>query len=72
LFGKKEPVEFTAKGIEIQGPICNRKDFWEGKAQLNTAAMTFLNLDFLNREVQTLTCDHCGYVLWFDGTLDKP
>lgn len=33
---------------------------------LNTSMATLFNLDWANKEVQTLTCARCGNVLWFD------
>lgn len=44
---------------------CGRDRFVEGRAQLNSAGMTFLNLDWANRSAATLTCTHCGRIEWF-------
>jgi uncharacterized protein YbaR (Trm112 family) len=67
---QKLAVGFNVKGIDVQCPICHGTLFWEGRAQLNTAGMAFFNLEFLNKEIQILTCDHCNHVLWFDDTRD--
>ena len=50
-------------------PHCGGKDFDHGTAQLNTAGMTFLNLDWANRSAHTLTCVNCSRIEWF---LQKP
>ena len=39
--------------------------FWKGEAQLNTAGLTFLDLDFLNRSATVLRCVDCGHLEWF-------
>lgn len=44
---------------------CSHDRFVEGRAQLNTAGMTFLNLDWANRAAATLTCTACGRIEWF-------
>lgn len=48
---------------------CGGDRFLEGEAQLNTAGMTFLNLDWTNQSATTLTCMECGRLEWF---LHKP
>ncbi|MBX3173970.1 MAG: hypothetical protein KF709_06125 [Gemmatimonadaceae bacterium] len=44
---------------------CGGEHFVEGRAQLNTAGMSFLNLDWANRSAATLACVGCGRVEWF-------
>ena len=44
---------------------CAHDHFVEGRAQLNTAGMTFLNLDWANRSAATLACTRCGHIEWF-------
>ncbi|UOF90022.1 hypothetical protein LSG31_19480 [Fodinisporobacter ferrooxydans] len=66
LSKKNEAHEYTIKGISISCPICKHDKFWEGKAQLNTAAATFFDFDWLNKQVLTLSCDQCSHILWFD------
>jgi len=44
---------------------CAHDRFIEGRAQLNTAGMTFLNLDWANRDAATLACTRCGRIEWF-------
>jgi len=46
-------------------PHCKNDQFDEGSALLNTAGMTFLNLDWANRSASILACKRCGQVLWF-------
>jgi len=44
---------------------CASDRFVEGRAQLNIAGLTFLNLDWANRSAATLTCTSCGRIEWF-------
>lgn len=56
---------FTVAGKRVVCPHCSGDHFIEGRAQLNTAGMTFLNLDWANRSAATLTCTSCGRIEWF-------
>jgi len=44
---------------------CSGEQFVEGRAQLNSAGLTFLNLDWANRSAATLACTACGRIEWF-------
>ena len=44
---------------------CAGDRFVEGRAQLNTAGLSFMNLDWANRTAATLTCTSCGRIEWF-------
>ncbi|QSO51756.1 hypothetical protein JZ785_23665 [Alicyclobacillus curvatus] len=61
-----EAIAYRIKDNPVVCPICQHDKFWIGRAQLNTSTATFFGFDWLNKEVDTLTCDGCGYVLWFD------
>ena len=56
---------YTVAGKDVTCPHCSRDRFVEGRAQLNTAGMTFFNLDWANRSAATLTCTSCGRIEWF-------
>ncbi|RKD26042.1 hypothetical protein BEP19_02140 [Ammoniphilus oxalaticus] len=59
------PGVYQVNGIDVQCVHCKHNRFERGRAQLNTAAATFFNLDFANRSAEILICDQCGYVHWF-------
>ncbi len=59
------PNGYELEGRRIVCPHCGHDQFAEGRAQLNTAGMTFLNLDWLNRSATTLACAECGRIEWF-------
>jgi predicted nucleic-acid-binding Zn-ribbon protein len=56
---------FEVAGRPVRCPHCGGERFIEGRAQLNTAGLTFLNLDWANRSAATLACVGCGRVEWF-------
>jgi predicted nucleic-acid-binding Zn-ribbon protein len=63
------PQRYELAGKLVVCPHCGHDRFAEGKAQLNTAGMSFLNLDWANRTATTLVCGQCGRIEWF---LQKP
>jgi predicted nucleic-acid-binding Zn-ribbon protein len=58
---------FVVAEKTVQCQHCGADRFVEGRAQLNTAGMTFFNLDWANRTAATLTCVRCGRIEWFLG-----
>ena len=65
------PSRYSAGGIEIVCPHCKNIEFKEGVAQLNTAGMSFMNLDWLNKSATTLICSRCGLIQWFYGDPER-
>lgn len=59
------PGLYAADDKAISCPHCGRDEFAEGSAQMNTAGMTFFNLDWANKSATTLACTRCGRVQWF-------
>jgi len=59
------PSEYSAGGKKIVCAQCGGTVFAEGAAQLNTAGMTFLNLDWANKSATTLACTNCGLIQWY-------
>lgn len=60
-----EGERYTVADIPVTCAHCKHDHFVEGRAQLNTAGMTFFNLDWANRSAATLTCTACGRMEWF-------
>jgi len=46
-------------------PICGADRFTQGRSLLNTRGLTFLRLDWANREADNYICASCGHILWF-------
>ena len=44
---------------------CGAGEFDRREGQLNTSAMTFLDLDWANTSAAVLTCRSCGFMHWF-------
>jgi hypothetical protein len=62
------PARYMTAGTEVSCPQCHGILFLEGKAQLNTAAMSLANLDWANKSATTLICSQCSFISWyFDG-----
>lgn len=52
-------------GHPLKCPHCGGVNFTHDRAQLNTAGMTFLKLDWLNKSADTFICNDCGRIEWF-------
>lgn len=65
------PGRFVAGGIPVACTHCRGEEFEQREAQLNTAGMTFLNLDWMNRTGTALICTRCGLIQWFGKTPDR-
>ena len=59
------PGRFSAGGRAITCTHCTETEFVKREAQLNTAGMTFLDLDWMNRSGTALVCTNCGLIQWF-------
>jgi predicted nucleic-acid-binding Zn-ribbon protein len=57
--------QFAVADVQAKCPHCGGVEFDEGYAMLNTAGLTFLGLDWANREANLLICTNCGRVEWF-------
>ncbi len=56
---------YTVADRPVKCQHCAQDRFVEGRAQLNSAGMTFMNLDWANRSAAILTCTACGRIEWF-------
>jgi len=62
---------FTAAGKLIACPHCAGEIFELRSAVVNTRALTFLRLDWLNRGASVLVCEACGLFTWFRSAPDR-
>ncbi len=60
-----EHTSFEVNGITVTCPHCSGVSFTKSKAQLNTAGMSLMNLDWANRSATVLICDACSKIEWF-------
>lgn len=62
---------FEVAGIELTCSHCGGTRFTKDEAQLNTAIMSLLNLDWLNETADIYTCEACGHIEWFADKHDE-
>lgn len=62
---------YEVAGREVTCSHCGGSDFDESEAQLNTAGLTFFNLDWANRTAAVLVCRQCGHLEWFLGDVER-
>ena len=67
--GAPGPDKYRVEGKEVICPHCSNQVFAEGSAQLHTAGMTFIGLEWLQPSAYTLLCSKCGRIEWF---MQKP
>ncbi|MEC0370619.1 hypothetical protein [Paenibacillus chibensis] len=65
------PGPYQVNGIQVICVHCRHDQFDHGFAQLNTALLSFLNLDFANRSANILICHRCGYIHWFNKDIKR-
>lgn len=56
---------YEIKGRPVTCSHCGEHEFEQGDAQLNTAGLTFLGLDWANRSACIFICKNCGHIEWF-------
>jgi len=58
-------MRYKVSGAELVCSHCNYSGFECSSVQLNTALMTFLDLDWLNKSATVFGCQNCGKLAWF-------
>lgn len=58
---------YSVAGRLVRCGHCGGESFDEGAAQLHTRWLTFLDLEWLNKDATVLVCRGCGHVEWFVG-----
>ena len=57
--------EYAESGRRVVCSHCGSTTFEKSDAQLNTAGLTFLGLDWANRSATVYACANCGHLEWF-------
>jgi hypothetical protein len=67
LFSKepKKPENILIKGNLLKCRICDNSTFYTRQAQLNTAGLSFLDLDWANKSATCYVCSKCTHIEWF-------
>lgn len=63
--------EYLVQAKKAKCIHCGGEQFECGEALLNTAAMSFLNLDWANKSASILICKRCSYIMWFASAPQK-
>ena len=61
----KNSAPIQIAGTDLHCQICQHDHFFERKGQLNTRALTFFRLDWINPAARCVICANCGYIHWF-------
>ena len=64
----EEPQQVNVKGQKLKCTVCGHDTFTPRKAQLNTRAASFMNIDWANKSAQCYTCSNCSHIEWFMET----
>ncbi|MBK7908304.1 MAG: DNA-binding protein [Gemmatimonadetes bacterium] len=67
--GSSGPRRYQVAGRALKCPMCGHDHFARGEAQLHSMGMTFVGLEWAQKEATTLACAQCSRVEWF---LDAP
>lgn len=62
---KTDPSKHVVVGNEMNCEICGHNLFFKRKGQINTAGLSFFELDWLNATANCVVCAQRGYVHWF-------
>lgn len=62
---KKRTIYAGEREIQLKCPICGCDKFYNRKTLLNTAAMTYLSMDWADGEATNYICRDCSYIIWF-------
>ncbi|TDB36805.1 MAG: DNA-binding protein [Actinobacteria bacterium] len=63
--GYEGDARYSVAGKGVVCSHCGGNEFDAGAALLNTRGMTFLNLDWANRNATLLICTNCSHIEWF-------
>jgi ribosomal protein S27E len=58
-------------GVALRCDHCDNDGFIWRRAQLNTALMTLLDMDWLNESAQVYVCVACGRLHWFSESINS-
>ena len=63
--GYEGSARYAVAGKHVACSHCGGEEFEAGAALLNTTGMTFLNIDWANRNATLLICKKCSHIEWF-------
>ena len=57
------PVEVD--GQKLKCLMCGHETFHKRRSHIDTALVTSMNPEWLDRQAYCLLCDRCGFIHWF-------
>lgn len=61
----KETHAFAVAGKAVKCGHCGGEQFVKSQAQLHSAGLTFMQLEWLGKSVHVLACGKCSHIEWF-------
>ncbi len=61
----EESSKRIINGKSLVCPVCGHDEFWKRKTLMNTPGLTFMGVEWANKQADNLICDSCGYIFWF-------
>ncbi|WEK55812.1 MAG: hypothetical protein P0Y55_07135 [Candidatus Cohnella colombiensis] len=58
-------MRYHAGGAVVSCPCCHNDTFDKDYRQLNTSGLSFLGLDWANKNATILVCQRCTHISWF-------
>jgi hypothetical protein len=65
------PDGYSIAGRSVRCPHCTNTTFARGRALLNSAGLTLVNLDWADPAATILICSECGHIEWFAQEPDR-
>ena len=65
IFDPEEPERVNVSTTPLECVVCGYDLFFTRKAQMQTAALAFMNLDWASPSCTCQICARCGYIHWF-------
>ena len=65
------PGRFAQNGHPVMCLQCGHDQFDISQAQLNTAGMSLLGLDWTNPSATILVCKHCSRIEWYKNSPER-
>jgi uncharacterized protein (DUF983 family) len=62
---RREAAVCQVQGHPLKCPVCGYGKFWTRRTLMNTPGMTFLGVEWANKQADNYVCNRCSHILWF-------
>lgn len=59
--------QYVIAGIQLTCSHCGGNNFARDVRQLNSAGLTAIGMDWINKSAEIFVCTRCGKIEWFDS-----